>query len=521
MRKTVAVLAVAMLGGSIPAVARAADPDTTALRNAVTRAEVLRYEQRLNTIGLSNENNRLTASQGNYESLNYVVSELRRIGYNPTLVPYANTASPNSWSERTPSTLEVVTSPNQTTLPDGKTFVNGLTSASDFAQMQWSQSADITAQVIPAARIQIPPPATADTVRSGCSMSDFPATVKDNLVLVQRGGCTELVKAINARANGAKGLIIMNEGQTGRTANTTRYVSQTYPGTVGLGVTYALGQQLYEAAQTGPVTLRFKSDNNLNLRLDYDISAETPTGDPTRVLQVGAHIDGVAAGPGINDDGSGTAMNLTIAHQIMKLGINLKYKIRFGWFSGEEQGLYGSTFFVNQLNSLQTTQTLAMLDYDMIASTNWIPFMYVPNNTTEPTLPQAQKDAEATLSKTHIDYLNGKLNVKQVDYPFDNRSDYAQWRRPSATRGVPATGFYTGAEGIKTAQQVADNAASTAGTGGQAGIQADPCYHEWCDTVFNLSQYGLDEFTDVLAHSILSFAGVGQDAVEMPIRTDN
>ena len=56
MRKTVAVLAVAVLGGSIPAAARAAEPDTTALRNAVTRGEILRYEQRLNTIGLSNEN---------------------------------------------------------------------------------------------------------------------------------------------------------------------------------------------------------------------------------------------------------------------------------------------------------------------------------------------------------------------------------------------------------------------------------------------------------------------------------
>jgi Zn-dependent M28 family amino/carboxypeptidase len=519
VRKTVAVLALGLLSVA-PAQAVAADPDTTALRNAVTRAEVLRYEQRLNAIGLSNENNRLTASQGNFESVNYVIGELRKIGYSPTLVPYANTSSPNAWSEKTPSTLEVVTSPNQTTLPNGKTFVNGTAATSDFAQMTWSQSADITAQVIPAARIQIPPPATADTVRSGCSMSDYPAAVKDNLVLVQRGGCTELVKAINARANGAKGLIIMNEGQTGRTAS-ARYISQTYPGTVGLGVTYALGQQLYEAAQTGPVTLHFKSDNNLTLRIDYDISAETPGGDPTHVLQVGAHIDGVAAGPGINDDGTGTAMNLTIASQIMKLGITPKYKIRFGWFSGEEQGLFGSTFFVNQLNSLQTTQTLAMLDYDMIASTNWIPFMYVPNDATEPTLPAAQRAAEATLSKTHVDYLNSKLNVKQVDYPFDNRSDYAQWRRPSATRGVPATGFYTGAEGIKTAQQVTDNAASTAGTGGQAGIQADPCYHEWCDTVFNLSQYGLDEFTDVLAHSILSFAGVGADAVEMPIRTDN
>ena len=110
MRKTVAVLALGLL--AIAPAKAMADPDTTALRNAVTRAEVLRYEQRLNAIGLSNENNRLTASQGNYESLNYVVGELRRIDYNPTLVPYANTSAPNAWSERTPSTLEVVTSPS-------------------------------------------------------------------------------------------------------------------------------------------------------------------------------------------------------------------------------------------------------------------------------------------------------------------------------------------------------------------------------------------------------------------------
>ena len=52
-------------------------------------------------------------------------------------------------------------------------------------------------------------------------------------------------------------------------------------------------------------------------------------------------------------------MNLTIANQILKLGIPLKYKIRFGWFSGEEQGLFGSTFAVNQLNSLQTSRPWA------------------------------------------------------------------------------------------------------------------------------------------------------------------
>ena len=92
MRKTVAVLALGLLGIA-PATAVAADPDTTALRNAVNRAEVLRYEQRLQTIGLSNENHRLTASTGNWESVDYVISELRKIGYNPTLQPYAITGS--------------------------------------------------------------------------------------------------------------------------------------------------------------------------------------------------------------------------------------------------------------------------------------------------------------------------------------------------------------------------------------------------------------------------------------------
>src|SRR3954463_8320547 len=108
-----------MLGGSFPALAHAANPDTTALRNAVTRAEILRYEQRLNAIGLANENTRLTASTGNWETVNFVVDELRRIGYNPTVLPYVNASTPNTWSERTPPALE-------RTLADGttKTYVN-------------------------------------------------------------------------------------------------------------------------------------------------------------------------------------------------------------------------------------------------------------------------------------------------------------------------------------------------------------------------------------------------------------
>ncbi len=519
MRKTVAVLALGLMG-AVPAQALAADPDTTALRNAVNRAEVLRYEQRLQTIGMANENHRLTASTGNWESLDYVISELRKIGYNPTFLPYANGSNPNTWSERTPAVLE-------RTLADGttKTYVNALNLTGDFAQMTWSHTGDVTAQVIPVNGITIPPVGTQDGNRSGCAVSDFPAAVKDNIALIQRGSCNTstaqsagfLEKVINARAAGAKAVFIFNEGQTNRTAPGTttngttfsRSVSQTYPGLMAATLSHATGKELYDLAQAGtPATVHFKTDNNINQRIDYDIIAETPGGDPNRVLQVGAHIDGVNAGPGINDDGSGTAMTLAIANQVLKLGIPLKYRIRFGWFSGEEQGLFGSTFAVNQLNTTQTQQTLGMLDYDMIASTNFIPFMYIPNPS-ETTLPPLQRDSEATMSNIHIDYLQNRLGITKTDYPFDNRSDYAQWR----ARNVPSTGLYTGAETSKTADMVAMY-------GGQLGIQADPCYHEWCDTVFNLSQYGLDEFTDVLAHATLSLAGVGTDAVELPVRPE-
>ena len=494
MRKTVTALAVAVLG-AIPAPALAQGPDTSQLRAAVGRSEVLRHAQRLQAVGLANENHRLTASAGNFESLDYVINTLRGYGYNPTLLPYANGNAPNTWSERTPAVLEQVS-------PTPKTYAPGLNA--DVATMTWSHTADVTGRVIPVKRITIPPVGTQDGNRAGCAMSDFAPEVNGNIALIQRGSCTFVEKVANARSAGAKAVLVFNEGQTGRTgpgtSATARFASQTYPGLPAAGLSYAAGKELYDAAQLGPVTVHLKTDVNINQRIDYDVIAETPGGDPNRILMVGAHIDGVNAGPGINDDGSGTAMNLAIAHQLMQQGMTPKYKIRFGWFSGEEQGLFGSQFYVNTLNTLETSRILGMLDYDMIASTNFIPFVYTDGATVP--------SAETILGGLHIDYLKQRLNIDSTPYIFDNRSDYAGFR----TRGVPATGLYTGAETVKTAEHVAKY-------GGQIGIQADPCYHEWCDTVFNLSEFGMNEFTDALAHAVWSFSGPG--AIELPVRADN
>ena len=48
-------------------------------------------------------------------------------------------------------------------------------------------------------------------------------------------------------------------------------------------------------------------------------------------------------GPGINDDGSGVAMLLAQAQELAEGRYDLRQKIRFMFFSAEEDGLIGST----------------------------------------------------------------------------------------------------------------------------------------------------------------------------------
>jgi Zn-dependent M28 family amino/carboxypeptidase len=63
------------------------------------------------------------------------------------------------------------------------------------------------------------------------------------------------------------------------------------------------------------------------------VIAETRGGDPNKVVVVGAHLDSVGPGPGINDNGSGSATLVEFAQKLR--GAKLKNKVRFIWFSAE------------------------------------------------------------------------------------------------------------------------------------------------------------------------------------------
>ena len=51
---------------------------------------------------------------------------------------------------------------------------------------------------------------------------------------------------------------------------------------------------------------------------------------------LGAHSDSVSAGPGINDDGSGTISLIEVA--LALYNFNVTNKVRFAWWAGEEEG---------------------------------------------------------------------------------------------------------------------------------------------------------------------------------------
>ena len=67
----------------------------------------------------------------------------------------------------------------------------------------------------------------------------------------------------------------------------------------------------------------------------------------------GAHLDGVSAGPGINDNGSGSSTLLEIALTLAAQNPTMTKHVRFAWWTDEEQGLNGSEFYVNSLTTTQ------------------------------------------------------------------------------------------------------------------------------------------------------------------------
>ncbi|MEU4382754.1 M28 family peptidase [Micromonospora echinofusca] len=207
-----------------------------------------------------------------------------------------------------------------------------------------------------------------------------------------------------------------------------------------------------------------------------NLIAEWPGGPADQVVMFGSHLDGVSAGPGINDNATGSSALLENALVLAQQNPTMTKRVRFAWWTDEEQGLNGSDFYVRSLSATQRGYIKGYYNFDMIGSVNG---GYFINRITS---------ATAAPLKAYWDSLNiqPEENVegqgRSDDYPF-------------AQAGIQTSGYAAGASARKTSAQAAK-------WGGTSGSAYDPCYHRSCDTTSNVSATVLNRSADGIAYAI-------------------
>jgi Zn-dependent M28 family amino/carboxypeptidase len=342
---------------------------------------------------------------------------------------------------------------------------------------------NVTAAVTPVDINLVPPRAST----SGCEAADFVGFPAGNIALVQRGTCSFAIKALNAQAAGAAAVIIFNQGNTPEREDlivgTLAPDSTTIP---VVGASFADGAALAQAGSTAQVRV----DPPQNIK-QYNVLAESRDGDPNNVVMAGGHLDSVQRGPGINDNGSGSAVLLEVAEQMAK--VKPRNKLRFAWWGGEESGLIGSTAYVAGLGQTERDKIALYLNFDMVGSPNHVFFIYDGDNSDGVGAGPGPSGSAAIEKTFEAFYSERGIPFKGTD--FSGRSDYG----PFIAQGIPSGGLFTGAEGIKTAEEVAL-------WGGTAGVAYDPCYHQACDTFANNNNVALDTNADAVAYATLKYA---------------
>ena len=323
----------------------------------------------------------------------------------------------------------------------------------------------------------------------GCDEADY-ATVmemlapesehsKKKVALIERGICSFSQKSSLAGKYGFAGAVIYDKRQHSHNdgylkGSLEKLTNTTVP---TFGVSYEVGMGMVAAIELDRhYSINFGMNSSWNKILTKNIIVDTKNGDPNNIVALGAHTDSVAEGPGINDDGSGIISLLTVAKQLAHFKI--KNKVRFAFWSAEEQGLIGSTFYADHLSLRENHKIRVFMDYDMMASPN---FEYQIYNATNDKYPRGCQE----LRDLYIDYYESK-NLSYTLVPFDGRSDYVVFIK----NGIPAGGIAAGAEEHNTFNGKVD----------------DICYHQLCDGVPNLSWDAFLVNSKLIAHSVATFA---------------
>lgn len=476
------IAATVMVSGCSRHAAPAPRPDAspgdyaTVIRDRVTTDAMMAHLAKLQAIADAHDGNRAIGTPGYEASADYVADALRSKGFDVQTpefdlqFPYADPPTV------TVGTATVVAKPLEYTVGTAPQGVRG--------------------PLLPA-RVEDSP---------GCTPSDYDGLpVAGAVVLVDRGTCPFGDKQVAAAQRGAVGMIVADttdDDPSGATLGSDTAVK--IPSVI---VGKSEGAVL-RAQPAAPTTIEL----NAGIRTVHtrNVIAQTKTGSPSDVVAVGAHLDSVPAGPGINDDGSGVAAVLETALQ-MGSSPPVRNAVRFGFWAAEEVGLLGSANYVKSLNVDQLRDIALYLNFDMLGSPNPAYFTMDGDQSAPPGPRREQPripEGSAGIERTLVAYLAAAGKTAQ-DTSFEGRSDY----EPFTQAGIPAGGIFSGAEGDMSAEQASL-------WGGTAGQPYDPNYHQKTDTLDHVDRTALGINGGAAAYAVALYAQDVSGRNGVPVRDD-
>ncbi|MET1231812.1 MAG: M20/M25/M40 family metallo-hydrolase [Candidatus Limnocylindrales bacterium] len=305
-------------------------------------------------------------------------------------------------------------------------------------------------------------PGASDRTGRGCQAADYGDLPQGAIVLVRSGPCFRRDQVIAAQAAGAGGFVA---GYGSAPSGSVPRSTLIDPGGLEIPAIAASGlvadalAALSEAGGTARITTTGRTTETPT----RSIIAELAGSEPGSVVMLGAHLDSVIDGPGINDDGSGVAALLAIARALRET--RPRATVRLAFWSGEELGLLGSSHYVAGLTDAERTEIVAYLNADMVGSPNGFAGVY-----DEASAPDGAKAITALLSAAVE-----RAGARPVPVDLAGVSDHL----PFGRAGIATGGLFSGASEKVDATQAASHDAT-------AGQPADGCYHRPCDDLTNV-----------------------------------
>ncbi len=415
------------------------------LADALTPRGVRTHMAALQRVADEHGGNRAAGTPGYAASVRYVEKTLREAGYRVRRQPFTI-----SYSETLAETARVP----------------GV-----------GQLSPLVMEGSPSTQSRVTAPLALPSDPLGCSAESF-NDLRGSVVLVRRGTCTFGQKSGHAADAGAVAVLIYNGADEpsdapffGSLGNTT--VENFIP---TAGLTRRTGERLAERLRQGELAVTLELRVRRTVRQTANVLAEPVTdAEPESVVMVGAHLDSVPEGPGINDNGSGVGLTLELARNLA--ASDRAEGVRFAFWGAEELGLLGSSHYVEGLSPAELEDIDAYLNFDMVASPNAAPFAY----------------GDPAILETFGAAFAGR-GLELIPDALGGRSDHA----PFEDAGVRVAGLFSGAEGSKSG-------AEAKAYGGSAAPY-DACYHQACDTLLGsrtpISTRYLDLFADAAADAL-------------------